>query len=117
MKKNPNSPHIIDDALSLMDSDQGDAFIMEFNKSLISAVERTRGIYMAKVESAVALEESEKALFSALIHQIFKSNITISFLTKAELLAGFRIIVGDWKLDASVQTQLNQMRKVLSERN
>jgi F-type H+-transporting ATPase subunit delta len=111
MKKDKTT--IIEDALTLMESEKGEEFVDQFHKSLIGVVEKTKGIFDARVESAVELTADEKKKIEDLLSQILKNRVAISYHVKPHIIGGFRITVGDWKLDATVTNQIEQMQSLL----
>ncbi len=108
-----NKPSLINEALTLMDSDQSQEFVEEFHHSLNEAIEKTRGKYTAQIESAVELHDEEKKQITNLLETILKSKLRFQFSVNPRLLAGFKITVGDWKLDASITNQLEFLARRL----
>src|SRR3990167_7984690 len=92
-----NNAKVIDTALSLMESERAEAFIDEFHHGLFGAVELT--------------PEERKQLEKELT-VILRHGIEIRYSVQPELLGGFRITVGDWKLDASIT---NELRKLVQD--
>src|SRR3989338_10427799 len=112
-----NNAKVIDTALSLMESERAEAFIDEFHHGLFEAVETTKGYSIAMVESAVELTPGERSQLEKQLTAILKHSIEVKYSTKPELLGGFRITVGDWKLDASTANELSKLVQNLRKAN
>ena len=104
-----NNAKVIDTALSLMESERAEAFIDEFHHGLFEAVEKTKGYTIAFVESAVELTPEERKQLEKELTVILRHGIEIRYSVQPELLGGFRITVGDWKLDASIANELRKL--------
>lgn len=104
---------VIDDALRLIDSDKSQEFIDELHGNLIRSIEKTRGLHKAVISTAVELIDDEKSQLEKLITGIFQKKIETIFKTDKNILGGFRIVVGDWKLDATVNNDLIQLKQKL----
>lgn len=116
MSKKANQQDVIDDALGLINSSERDEFVAELEKSLSTAVAQTRDNKKVRIESAAPLTPEIKTRFEEVVKKVLKNELPISFITRPELIAGFRISIGDWKLDASVVNQLERMKAQLKGR-
>lgn len=112
MKINKND-EVIHQALKLVDSDKSELFINEFRESLASAIEKTHGVSSALIESAVILDDKEQKSLEQVLTEILKKKFKVRYQIKPYLISGFKITVGDWKLDASLITQLEGLRENL----
>ena len=98
------------DALNLIRSEKNEVFINELKASIGEALARDKGEEQAQVVSAVNFYKEEKQKLENLLLKIFKRRMHVTYLTKPAVLGGFRIIVGDWKLDATLLHQLDMMK-------
>lgn len=104
-----NSAKVIDTALSLMESERSEAFIDEFHRGLLGAVEKTKGYAIANIESAVPLSATEQKLLEHELTAILRHKMEVKYRLRPELIGGFRVTVGDWKLDATTLSELNRL--------
>lgn len=100
----------LNEAVSLLNSEASDAFINELESKITEALEIAKGEKLAKIESAVQLNLKEKQELESILNKLFKKQLKTIYEVKANLLGGFKIAVGDWKLDASLITQLNLLK-------
>lgn len=70
---------------------------------------------IAKVESTVALSESEKTGMEKALARILGHEVQLDSVVRPDTLAGFRIQVGDWILDMTMKNQLEQMATLLTK--
>ena len=110
-----NKRHQLEEAASFVDSEANESFINELQMTIAEAVEKAKGETMAGIESQVEFSQEEKSLLSEILTNIFKKQLDIRYTVKRTLLGGFKISVGDWKLDATLSYQLNLMTKTLSK--
>lgn len=96
-----------------MNSEKSSIFLSELENSVKDALIKTRGEKEARVESAINLNDDEKNKIDKLLEKVLKRRIKTLFNIKPGLLGGFRIRVGDWRLDATLIHQLNVMKKTL----
>ena len=68
----------------------------------------------AVIESATALNDSEKSDITATIRGKYGADVTTEFKTNAALLGGLRVQVGSNVLDASVRSQLDRLATELA---
>ncbi len=70
---------------------------------------------IAKIESSVSLTTEEKeGLAKALFHHL-GHEVELDCVVKPEIVAGFRIQVADWVVDATLTSKLEQMATVLNQ--
>jgi F-type H+-transporting ATPase subunit delta len=103
---------LLSHALSLLDSDARGMFVDELSEKVGEALDKARG-NTAVVHSAVDLTEEEQMRIENLLKSILKRELQVSFHIKKELLGGFLITVGDWKLDATLASQLAFLKESL----
>ena len=102
-------------ALELMSSPQGEVFKSELEAQIAEAVAKTRGEESGRVESAIELSREERERLEQTLNKILKRRVDLSYGLNRKLLGGLRVTVGDWKLDATLATQLVEMRQRLEE--
>lgn len=104
------------EAIELLNSDKGELFVGELEQTIGEALIKAKAEKEALVESAVTLTDSELKQLAQLLSSIFKKNLKLNLKIKPALIGGFRVIVGDWKLDATLREQLNLLRETLGGR-
>ena len=105
----------LSEALQLIESPSGLYFKQLLEQKVYEAVKSSRGETSGEVVSAVFLTQKEKALLIEKITQIFHREVELNFRVDKNVLGGFRIIIGDWKLAATLSTQLTQLQKNLTQ--
>jgi F0F1-type ATP synthase delta subunit len=113
MKKNQVNKHIFQEAFDLMNSERNSVFLDELEHKIGEAVLKTKGIEQASLYSAVVLNDSEKQRFELILHLLFKREIKVYYFTDSGLLGGFKLHLGDWKLDGTLIYQLERMKNAL----
>lgn len=99
-------------ALKLIDSDSRGLFIEELSQRIGETVTQAQG-KTAFVSSAVELSDAEKQRIDVLVHSLLKRDMDLVFRVDSKLLGGFSVTVGDWKLDATIVSQLKAMKEAL----
>ena len=110
----PKNDHaIIDQALTLLQGELKELAAESINESVAKAVAEFTGDEYAQVQSAVLLTPDEKNKITNLLLVIFRRDVTIQYGVNPKLLGGFKISVGDWKLDASLATKIAELTNYL----
>lgn len=76
---------------------------------------RARKEKIAIVETSVSLTQAEKTGLEAVLAGILGHEVNLDETVKPELLGGYRIQVGDWIVDQTIKSQLEQMATVLTQ--
>jgi F-type H+-transporting ATPase subunit delta len=74
-----------------------------------------KDIVVAKVTTAVPLNDENEKEIIALVHKMKKGNVQIEEVIDPELIGGFIVRVGDMQIDSSVIRELNVMRREMNE--
>lgn len=112
MKKDHSAS--VSKALRIIDSPTGIYFKDILEQKIHEAVQTSQGENFGNVISSVRLTDTQKNTFKKDLFDIFKREIELEFTVNKDLIAGFKIAVGDWKLDTSLNQQLNNLVKSLS---
>ena len=104
---------IVAEALKLLQTDREAALTRALTASVGAALDKVRGESTAEVESATELTQSEKEQLAEFLLTTFNRNLTTTYTVKKDLLGGFKVRVGDWKLDTSLASRLDQMKQLL----
>ncbi len=101
------------EALDLVNSEKSEVFIEELTRSVGETMARSKGEDEAFVESAIELDAGEKAQIENILFKLFKRVVKVNYYLKQQLLGGFKITIGDWKLDATLAHEISSMKKSL----
>jgi F0F1-type ATP synthase delta subunit len=104
MSKNDDT--VINQAFELLQGESGEQAANQINEGIARAVAEFTGEGIAQVQSAVTLTQDEKNGIQKLLLQIFKRDVIPEYMVNPKLLGGFRVSVGDWKLDASLSFKI-----------
>lgn len=69
----------------------------------------------ATLESSVELTDDEKKRIEAILVRVLGHDITMECVVNPQIIAGFRIQVGDWVVDTTLKSQLEQMATILNQ--
>jgi len=69
----------------------------------------------ATVVSAFDVTEEQKNKLSAALNAKFNAEVEIAYEVDASLIGGIKIMVGDWALDGSAQSQLNKLGAAIAQ--
>ncbi len=100
-------------ALKLIDSDSRGLFVEELSQKIGEVVDNARA-KTALVQSAVELTTDEQRRIENLLKKILQRQLDIDYRVTPAVIGGFAISVGDWKLDASLKTQLENLKESLN---
>lgn len=95
-----------------MNSEIKDVFVDDLQTSIEHAIAKARGEQHAVIESGSVLTREQKEKLEALLTKILKRKVDTSYTMVPHLMAGFKIKVGDWKLDATLARQLEKMKEI-----
>lgn len=113
MNKKGVNKQIFQEAFDLMNSERNSLFLDDLEHKIGEAVLKTKGVELATVVSAVEFSDPEKEKFTGELKKILKREVHVNFRTDPKILGGFRVTMGDWKLDGTLLYQLETMKKAL----
>ncbi len=82
-------------------------------QALFRKVTRQNRELTGMVTSAVVMTPAEKEALARAISKLVGQTIGFDFVVSPGLLGGFRVKVGDWIVDTSLETQLKNMSEML----
>lgn len=88
----------------------------EVHKELKHLLDTRRGIKRVIIKVASALEDKNKKELEETLSIYFKTKLEVSYEIDASLLAGIKVIFGDFYLDTSALARIEQLRENLMER-
>jgi len=69
----------------------------------------------ARIETCVALTETEKKSIEAMLAKLIGHPVSLTSVISPEVIGGLRIQVADWIVDTTLQTQLAEIAASLTE--
>ena len=80
-------------------------------RNFIQQYHRYKGIKVAKVITASAIDSALQSKISKVISEVFKTDIELTAIEDESILGGFIIRVGDQQIDASVSHKLDNIKR------
>lgn len=100
-------------AWDLLESPEQDEFIEELHESVSAAINRTRGEKVVEISSAIALTNDEKDKLTEFLKTRFNKDFEFVYHVNPSLIGGFKVKIGDWRLDGSIAHQLELLKREL----
>ena len=91
-----------------------ESFLQDIAQSYLSLYKKHKNITTAKVTTAIALDKDLKDKIMAIVKTKAIGDVEIVEEVNTKLIGGFILSIDDTQLDASVQHQLNQLKKKFS---
>lgn len=107
-----NSGVELTEALKLLNSNGGEEFAVKLERGVHVALAEIHGDTNTEIVSAVELAKEEKARLQQLLIRMLGRELKFNFHVSPVVLGGFKVTVGDWKLDASIAGRLKHMREI-----
>lgn len=111
-KKSDNKE--LQEALTFMSSGKSELFVDELKFAVKDALSKAKGEKNAHVQSAVTLTSTEKQELEKVITTVLGHEVRFMYETNKGLLGGFKVKIGDWKLDGTLVHQLEYLKQVVS---
>jgi F-type H+-transporting ATPase subunit delta len=93
-----------------------ETLLLEIAESYLDQIRRQKGIMSATVLSAVPIDDEVRQSFSTIVKTLNKEgDIALNEEVDPELIGGFKLIIEDTMVDASVQAQLKKLRMAYSK--
>lgn len=90
-----------------------DAVIPKLTAALGKITASARRERSGSVESAVTLTASERHAVGRLLSRMVGRELSVTFRVNRQLVGGLKIVVGDWVVDTSIDSQLRAMEESL----
>lgn len=104
--------------LDLVVQNRREIYLKDISRNFLGLCRKDQGIMSATLTSATPIEESSKEGINSLLAKSFNSKIELEEVVDKDIIGGFVLRIEDQQLDASVSTQLNQIkRELLSNQN
>jgi F-type H+-transporting ATPase subunit delta len=99
--------------IKMVIANRRETFLEDISRKFITDARTAKGITLASLKTAVKLNEKMLRGFTDFLAQRLGRTIEMETLTDEELIGGFVLRVDDELMDASVQSQLKNIRKKL----
>lgn len=73
------------------------------------------GLQVAEISTTIKLDEKLRANFTGLVEEISGKKADLKEIVDEDLVGGFVLKVGDYRLDQSIKTQLQNIKKELTK--
>lgn len=77
--------------------------------------DRAKREKVAKIETCISLTKTEKTQIETVLAKTLGHEVLLEEIIRPEVLGGYRIQVGDWIVDMTIKSQLEQMATVLTQ--
>lgn len=108
----PISDHRLKEAFKLLHAKSNKVFVHLLTEKIGEAVVKTK-TDQAVVESVTDLTGDEKERLKRVVEKLLLRKLQFSFAIKRQHYGGFKVIVGDWILDATIAGKLAGLRGYL----
>lgn len=105
---------ILKKALKLVSPDKNESFISELASSINATLEKKEGEQSAHVHSAMALSNKQKSALEQILTTQFERKQSVTYHVDKDLLGGFKVSVGDWVFDATLDRKLKAMKQLFA---
>ncbi|RUT78797.1 ATP synthase F1 subunit delta [Ancylomarina longa] len=99
--------------LDLVVQNRREAYLKDISRNFLVLCRKDQGILSATLTSASEMELTVRNQLKDLLAKSFDSQIELKEVIDEDIIGGFVIRVEDQQLDASVSTQLNQIKREL----
>lgn len=100
--------------IELITNNRREALLSEIAEAFNALVKEHKGIVPVTIVSATALNEETKNKILAKIQATIKGTLEVTESIDASLIGGFVVKMGDKRIDASVASQLNNLKQRLT---
>lgn len=101
--------------LQLLSSKSREAYIVDISEQFVNQYKTHKGITTAVISSAVALDDVSRKRVLDLVKASANSDVELEEQTRADLIGGFVLRIGDTQVDASVLRQIKNLKRNFSE--
>lgn len=99
--------------LDMVFENRREIFIKDMVRNFLDLCRKDKGVVSAKLTTAGEVDKEGKANLSEMLKKAFDSKIELEEVLDKDIIGGFVLRVDDQELDASVSTQLNQIKRTL----
>lgn len=100
--------------VKLITNNRREALLPEIAESFEAQVKEHKGIVPLTLTSAVKLDDKTKEAILAKIQVAVKGQLEVKEVIDEDLIGGFMVRMGDTQIDASVASQLNNLKQRLT---
>lgn len=99
--------------LDMVFENHREIFIKNMVRNFLDLCRIDRGVVSAKLTTAGEIDKEDKGNLSEMLKKAFDSKIELEEVLDKDIIGGFVLRVEDQQLDASVSTQLSQIKRTL----
>lgn len=99
--------------LRLLTKNKRENILEEITESFIKQYRKHKGIVDVDVKSAIKLEDNVRESIIARVKKDFEGDVQLHESVDEELIGGFVVRIEDQQIDASIKTQLADLRNIL----
>lgn len=99
--------------LDMVFENSREIFIKDMVRNFLDLCRKDKGVVSAKLTTAGEIDNEGKTMLSDMLKKAFDSKIELEEVLDKDIIGGFVLRVDDQQLDASVSTQLSQIKRTL----
>jgi len=99
--------------LDMVFENRREIFIKDMVRNFLDLYRKDKGVLSAKLTTASEIDKEDKTNLSEMLKKAFDSKIELEEVLDKDIIGGFVLRVDDQELDASVSTQLDQIKRRL----
>lgn len=115
MVKKAKLSKITSDTLNLIASNGRLELLPLILKEFIKLYHLNKGIIDIEVESAISLTPQQESKLQTVLEKKLKKDVAINYLLNPNVLGGLKISFDSYLIDDTVQTKLNQIKRLLEK--
>lgn len=93
--------------------DESQSVTPKVHSLLLKMSSNAKREHQATVQSAVKLTLAEVQLISSMLSGLAGHQVSLNSEVEPSLIGGLRVTMGDWVMDTSIKSELEQMAKLL----
>ena len=99
--------------LDMVFENRREIFIKDMVRNFLDLCRKDKGVVSAKLTTASEIDNENKIKLRDMLKKAFDSKIELEEILDKDIIGGFVLRVDNQELDASVSTQLNQIKRTL----
>ncbi|MCK9160423.1 MAG: F0F1 ATP synthase subunit delta [Bacteroidaceae bacterium] len=114
---NDSSSKVFERFIHIVLENKRESYLMFMSLMYIDLYKKEKHIGNAKLVTAVPVDEARKERIRESASKVLHADMRLEAVVDPSILGGFVFDVNDYRLDASILTQLKQMRQKLIDKN
>ncbi len=100
----------IEQAYQILTENNNESLIAEIEQGISKVIKHVNNAQNAVVFSAIPLNHEEKERIASFIENNFQKKIPVNYKIDTQVLGGFKLVIGDWKIDATLARQIEKIK-------